>query len=115
MSGIYYFVSPDAFLAAAVHIARLTSQSQNVNALRFTSVFGTSPEVFSAQWLKLPLPRKSEPRCMLFSLIFPKFYDTESVHATLCNCDESTFRHWAWLYVAKFPHLKFYVPTAYKI
>lgn len=68
---------------------------------RFRSLFGISAEVCAIVWKRIEAgrPSKSEPRHLLWSLMFLKVYATATVHATIANVEEKTFRKWVRAFV----------------
>jgi len=77
---------------------------------RFRAGLGVSPYVCSWYWNQLEkedlLPPGFKPKHFIWTLLFLKLYCSESVHATLCGCDEKTFRKWTWLGVTVLGHLE---------
>jgi hypothetical protein len=73
--------------------------------------FGTSFVVCADLWNRLDPVNKispgSEPKHLLWSLLFMKVYSSEKVHVRLVGgVDEKTFRKWAWLFVDAIASLK---------
>jgi hypothetical protein len=75
--------------------------SVNSGLKRFRSLFGTTPLICSLIWCKLveDAPANSEPRHLLYALLFLKVYGTEAEYKSLTNCDEKTFRKWSWIFI----------------
>ncbi len=75
---------------------------------RFRSMFGVSPEVCAKTWNKLGSlrPENSEPRHLLWTLLFLKVYATETVNAAICSVDEKTFRTWVRKFVTAISQLR---------
>lgn len=68
---------------------------------RFRSFFGTSPIICSSLWglLAGSRPAYSQPKHLLWALMFLRLYNTEHIHARLAGVDEKTFRKWSWAFV----------------
>lgn len=68
---------------------------------RYRACFGTSSHVCSLLWaLLLPsLPGNATPLHLLWALFFLKIYSTEAHNASVANCDEKTYRKWAWKFI----------------
>ncbi len=68
---------------------------------RFRAGLGVSSYVCSWYWNQLEkqklLPKGFQPKHFLWTLLFLKLYSSESVHASICDCDETTFRKWVWI------------------
>lgn len=63
--------------------------------------FGVTPEVSSIIWEKLKdeLPEGSEPKHLLWSLLFLKQYCDEHNRRSILGADEKTIRKWTWVLV----------------
>lgn len=62
---------------------------------KFRTFFGVSPDVCSvARILIKHKPEGSEPKHLLWCLLFLKAYNKEHVNAALVEVDEKTFRKW---------------------
>ena len=72
--------------------------TSTIFARRFRSQFGISPVICARIWNSLGevKPNGFEPKHLLWGLLFLKVYSTESVHATIVNTCERTFRKWSW-------------------
>lgn len=68
---------------------------------KFRSFFGVSPNVCAVTWKLIQnKPQGSEPKHLLWCLLFLKTYNTEHVNASIAEVDEKTFREWTWKFVA---------------
>lgn len=69
--------------------------------LRFKALFGVVPLVCEQIWKKIKhdVPQKGKPVHLLFALLKLKTYANDSICATICSCDEKTFRKWCWPFV----------------
>ena len=75
---------------------------------RYSALFGVTPHITFVlrNRLLLRLPSKSEPRHLLWSLLFLKLYGSEHVRACLTMVSEKTFRKWSWVFVKLLSELK---------
>lgn len=87
------------FVKCAEVIMRKPKGSCNIFNRRFSAFFGTDVGVCAKLWVMIPREKDGKPCHMLWALLFLKLYESEHVHATLCNCDETTFRRWSKVYV----------------
>lgn len=94
------------FEAAGMSIIRRNSRSNVTRERRFRAFFGTSPTVCSQIWGLLTHPPRAQAVHLLFGMLFLKVYSTEHIHASLCEVDERTFRHWSWIYIEKIASMK---------
>jgi len=97
-------------LADEVFLRRSPALRVRMKNTRFRAGLGVSPYVCSWYWNQLEkedlLPPGFKPKHFIWTLLFLKLYCSESVHATLCGCDEKTFRKWTWLGVKALGHLE---------
>lgn len=76
------------------------SNSQLTGLRKFRSFYGIYPEVFSVLWKKITTkPVGSEPKHLLWCMLFLKNYNTEHVNCAITKVDEKTFRLWVWRFV----------------
>lgn len=70
------------------------SCSEKIGLRRFKSFFGVSPSICAKTWnlIKSKLPSDCQPIHLLWTLLFLKCYNTESVNHSIAGCDEKTFR-----------------------
>jgi hypothetical protein len=76
----------------------------SVENRRFRGQFGTTPEICAILWDMIS-PHEIMPtgvKCchLLWALMFMKLYASEHVLCSMANCDEKTFRKWAWMFVS---------------
>lgn len=73
----------------------------------FKSFFGVTPIVCSIIWTHLLKSQKLQlkPIHLLWSLLFLKQYNTETVNSIICRCDKKTFRKWVWLVLNELRYL----------
>lgn len=88
-----------------------SSSSRRIRRRRFLSVFGISPYVVSLIWDMFEngsdfADTKIRPIHLLWTLYFLKVYDTETVCANACCCDEKTFRKWIWVCMEQLAELE---------
>lgn len=77
------------------------SENSGLTGMRkFISFYGISPEVCSLLWKTIQnKPNGSEPKHLLWCMLFLKNYNTEHVNASIVNADEKTFRLWVWRFI----------------
>lgn len=77
------------------------SENSNLTGLRkFMSFYGISPEIFSILWKRIQgKPAGSEPKHLLWCMLFLKNYNKEHINAAITKVDEKTFRLWVWRFV----------------
>lgn len=75
--------------------------SFDIGMRRFRALFGISHVACAYVWklLQERHPAGSEPRHMLYALLFLRVYETEHVHSCISDRDEKTFRKHSWMYV----------------
>jgi len=77
-----------------------TENSSLTGLRKFRSFYGISPEVFATLWkLIRNKPEGSEPKHLLWCMLFLKNYNTEHVNTAITKVDEKTFRLWTWRFV----------------
>ena len=85
--------------------AELAQNSPGLSVLSenrsFRSLFGVTPYVCSVLWdlLRTNMPQASRPIHLLWALLFPKVYGSETTHRTIARVDAKTFRKWSWYFV----------------
>ena len=94
-------IPPHAFEVLAAPIIRRTrSTNESINDSRFVAFFGCTPVVCSYAWKKIQCQQdinpNATPKHLLWSLLFLKLYLSEKVNASICECDEKTYRQWNW-------------------
>ena len=86
-----------------------TSNVHNLSFERkFKALFGVSRFHVSSLWFQLCRNEvvDFQPRRILWALLFLNLYETEEVHARVCNVTEKTFRKWCWKVVTAISKLK---------
>jgi hypothetical protein len=81
-----------------------SSGSSLICARRFRSHFGIPPAICAYVWDELldpaTLPAGASKKHLLWGLMFLMMYAKEAGNSSMAGgVDESTFRHWAWLFV----------------
>lgn len=77
-----------------------SSNSTMTGNRKFRAFFGVSPNACSVAWkLIKDKPQSSEPKHLLWCLLFLKAYNKEHVNSALTGADEKTFRKWTWTFV----------------
>lgn len=67
---------------------------------KFRTFYGVSPKVCSLLWnLIRDKPSASEPKHLLWCMLFLKNYHKEHINAAIVEVDEKTFRLWVWRFV----------------
>lgn len=67
---------------------------------KFKSFYGINPEICAILWNKLEdRPVGSEPKHLLWCMLFLKNYNIEHVNCAITKVDEKTFRLWVWRFV----------------
>ena len=97
-------VSVETFLLEGRRIMRHGNQiSSAVEYRRFRGNFGTTPEICVILWGMITpneiMPKGVKCCHLLWALMFLKLYASEHVLCSMAECDEKTFRKWAWLFV----------------
>ena len=87
---------------------------------RWTSYFNAEPEVCMEVWSRLQSTSfdgiddtNERPQHLLWALLFLMVYATESVLSGICECDEDTFRLYAFRFVEKISYLEFDVVSRF--
>ena len=77
---------------------RPLGKSEEMRERRFRSLFGISPLVCVHLWTLLypQISKRTEPRHLLWALLFLKSYANEVVLSAMTGADEKTQRHWIW-------------------
>ena len=97
------------FIALAREIFKRTlGFSEDVANRRFRGLFGISPNVCGKLWCLLSNNRlaSSQPRHLLWALLFLKSYANETVLSALTGADEKTQRLWIWRFLREISCLK---------
>lgn len=77
-----------------------TENSSMTGYRRFRTFFGISPELCAILWNRIPDKRPgSEPKHLLWAMMFLKNYHKEHVSAAIVGVDEKTLRLWVWRFV----------------
>ena len=98
---------------AANEIIKKPFSSDKIWERRFRSHFGTTVSVAAQLWGMVRVPQGSNPKHLLFCLLFLKRYDCEEASSALCQVDECPFRKWAWYYNRQIAELE--VVSAYTL
>lgn len=70
-----------------------SNQVTKTNHRDFRAGFGISPDVCSWVWTQIHEDKSNlSPEYLLWALLFLKVYKTETVHASIVETDEKTFR-----------------------
>jgi hypothetical protein len=98
-------VNVETFLLEGRRIMRYCNHqiSSAVEYRRFRGNFGTTPAICVILW-DMITPNEMIPKgvkcChLLWALMFLKLYASEHVLCNMAECDEKTFRKWAWWFV----------------
>jgi hypothetical protein len=85
-----------------------TNTSCKIGMRRFKAFFGCSPKVCSIVWdmIKNDAPSGSDPKHLLWTLVFLKGYETEHKLKGILGEDEKTIRKWIWTFVTRLALLK---------
>lgn len=77
-----------------------TEKSELTGYRKFRTFYGIGPDVCSILWNRISnKPPHSEPKHLLWCMLFLKNYHKEHVNAAIVSADEKTFRLWAWRFV----------------
>lgn len=76
------------------------SSSDKTKLRRFKSFFGVTPPVCSIIWqrIKNRAPAGSQPKHLLWCLLFLKQYGIEHTRRSILDADEKTIRKWTWIF-----------------
>lgn len=82
-------------------ITKHTGPWNEIGLMRFRKFFGVTPGICRQLWtLLLEYHEESQPRHLLYALLFLKLYEEDFINTALCNGEEeSVFRVHAWKYV----------------
>lgn len=83
------------------YINHTAKRSVNTGLRRFKSFFGVSPQVCATVWnlLNNDEQETSDPKHLLWCLLFLKQYGTEHERRVILKADEKTIRRWTWVYM----------------
>ncbi len=91
-------------------LAIMKHKSQNSTMIgyrKYKTFFGVSPNVCGVAWKLLKQkPQGSQPKHLLWSLLFLKAYNKEHINASIAGVDEKTFREWSWEFVKMISDLR---------
>jgi hypothetical protein len=75
--------------------------SSQIGLRRFREFFGVSPLVCQEVWklIRNKIPSGANAKHVLWTLLFLKRYNTESVNRKICGCDEKSYRKWIWVFI----------------
>lgn len=81
--------------------ANHSTENSNLTGYRkFRTFYGVSPEICALLWNQIGnKPSGSEPKHLLWCMLFLKTYNKEHINAAIVNVDEKTFRLWTWRFV----------------
>lgn len=93
--------SEDFYKLGCVYMKHGICKSKHVGLRRYRSFFGMSPNICFILWnkLKSTLPLESEPKHLLWCLLFLKQYHVEHSRRTILDADEKTIRKWSWIFI----------------
>lgn len=74
-------------------------KSDYLGIRRFRSFFGLSSNICEKVWSMLDIPNSSEPKHLLWCLLFLKQYNVEEINRGITGADEKTYRKWVWIFV----------------
>jgi len=84
-------------------IINASRQYPTRNARRFRAMFGVPSTICPLLWhqmhLRGTLPKKGQPKHLLWALMFLKLYEVELAMAARCGVDEKTYRKWVWAFL----------------
>ena len=104
-------VAPETFfnLGSILYPILKLGQSEIIRQRRFITFFGASYDVIFDLWELIVnyLPRNRNPMHLMWTMLFLKQYNKDSTNASVCGCDEKTFRNWVWLYLRVISRLDF--------
>lgn len=98
----------DLFYNYGKTLTKHSGASKYVGIGRFKAFFGVSPAVCSMAWshLKKDLPGDYNEMHLLWTLMFLKSYNTDSINCSIARCDEKTFRKRVWVVIEKLAFIK---------
>lgn len=94
-----YYTAEYFYRLGFQYINHTAKKSVLTGLRRFKSFFGVSPEVCAKVWNLLVSDATSDPKHLLWCLLFLKQYGTEHERRVILNADEKTVRKWTWVYV----------------
>lgn len=88
-------------LERGAEVRQLQQRKFQFTGLRkFRSFYGIPPDVLSILWKRIKnKPPGSEPKHLLWCMLFLKNYNKEHINASITNVDEKTFRLWVWRFI----------------
>ena len=94
---------PSKFQLIANHIVRInqTMKRREASNRDFHSFFGASLETIVKIWDLCNFPDKTQPKHMMWALLFLKTYASEENLSSLAGVTPKTFRKWSWPCVAE--------------
>ena len=104
-------ISATNFLHQAHRMLRLTNVLiGSTFEQRYKQTFGLSPFLTSVLWYRLvtaaedtessySLPLSTQPKHLLWALLFLRIYATEAINANITGSSKKTFRKWSWIVV----------------
>lgn len=81
------------------YINHTTKKSVPIGLRRFKSFFGVTPQVCAKLWNLFECNNLSQPKHLLWALLFLKQNGTEHERRSILKSDEKTIRKWTWVYV----------------
>ena len=88
-------MTPPTFLLCAKAIIAKKGRRLDIGR-EFRSLFGVRPDVCSDLWKRCDLPPKTEPKHLLWALVFLKVYCSEGVACVIVGTSRKTYREWVW-------------------
>jgi hypothetical protein len=97
----YMIVTAENFDVLAAQVA---SRSEDVHVKPLDdrvikAFYGTNAAVMSDLWERCRRPCKTEPKHLLWALMYMKLYCPEDVMAILCSTSKNTLSKWVWLWI----------------
>lgn len=92
--------APRIFVSIAIGFPAFANCNE-ISDRAFRAIFGATAAVVAHLWdncINL-IPRNSQKKHLLWSLVFLKVYSTEEVHCGIVGTNPKTFRKWCWMYV----------------
>jgi hypothetical protein len=92
-------ISKSAFILAAKPMFSSNPRGRKSCEREFRSLFGVGPAVCADLWWRCKLPARTEPKHLLWALLFLGVYVSEDVLCSITKTSRKTFRKWSWLVV----------------
>jgi hypothetical protein len=95
-------ITAQTFETLAAQIATRSKGAEIVNWLDervMKAFYGTDANVMCDLWQRCRRPSKTEPKHLLWTLMYMKLYCPEDVMTILCSTSKCTFLKWIWLWI----------------